>query len=72
MRAKVVPAFNKSEPEKDCWMIMIQTGKKGSKYNKGLAENGKPYFTYHKDEATEKCNRLNNEFAERGETVGTT
>lgn len=70
MKAKVTPAFNKNEPEKDCYMIAIQTGAKGSKYNKYLAENGKPYWTYHKEEAIEKVEKLNKEFA-GGESVST-
>lgn len=66
MKAKVVPAFNAKEPEKECWMIMIQTGEKGSRYDKGLLnDQNKPYYTYHKEEAIEKVERLNKEFAGR-------
>lgn len=61
MKAKVSPSYNRKE-RKDCYMIAIQEGKKGSRYNKLLAEDGKPYWTYHKTEAEEKVIKLNNEF----------
>ncbi len=61
MKAKVIPAYNRGN-RKDCWMIAIQAGKKGSRYNKFLSENNKPYFTYHKEEAVDKAKELNFEF----------
>ena len=62
MKAKVIDAFDRKNPEKDCYMIAIQEGKKGSRYNKYLSQDGKPYYTYHKDEADDKVKKLNEEF----------
>lgn len=62
MKARVTKALNINDLEKDGYMIGIQTGGKGSRYNKYLAENGKPYWTYHKGEAHEKVKKFNEEF----------
>lgn len=67
MKAKVVKGINTQNIEEDVWMIMIQK-EKGKRYNIGLLDDTgrKPYFTYHKDEANEKCKKINTQFAADG------
>lgn len=62
MRAKVFP-FAIGEIEKSGWGIMLQRETVDG-FDTGLAVNGKPYFTFEKDEADEKVKKLNKDFEE--------